>query len=122
MARGLAREPGEIRVDEVGERRLLDVGGHAHDDARCRHLMQIEKDAARGRDDDDGDQHPRQRAAVGLHQRVEGVLDDERIAAGCGCQARGEGESQGDLAPARPDPVGDEAPQRALRPRIELER
>ena len=88
MARGLAREAGEVGIDEVGEGRLLDVGGHAHDDARRRHLVEIEEDAACGRHDDDGDQHPRQRAAVALHQRVERVLDDERIAAGGGCQAR----------------------------------
>ena len=87
-----------------------------------RHLVQIEEDAARGRDQHDGGQHPRQHAAVRLHQRIEGVLDDERVAAGRGRQARREDEGQGDLAPARPDPVGDKAPQRALRPLVEDER
>ena len=59
--------------------------------------------------------------AVGLHQRVEGVLDDEGVAAGRRRKTGREGEGHCDIAPAREDPIGDKAPQSALRLLVEDE-
>ncbi len=122
VARRLPGEAREVGVDEMGEGRLLDIGDHARDDARARHLMQIEEDAAQRRDHDDGGQHPGQDLAVGPHQRVEGMLDDERIAAGGGGEPRGKEQRDQDLPPAGPYPIIDEAAQRAARALVEGER
>ena len=46
------RLPGDARIvgiDQMGERRLLDVGDHAQHDARGGHLMQVQEQAARRR-------------------------------------------------------------------------
>jgi hypothetical protein len=84
----LTRQAGVVRGDQMREGRLLDVGRHAHHDAGARHVMQIEQNAARGRDSDDRGQDQRQHVGVVPHQhRIEGVLDDERVAAGRRCQA-----------------------------------
>jgi hypothetical protein len=88
-ARGLARKSGEVGRDEMLERKLLHVGGNAHDDAVGRHRLQIEQNAANGRGDDDGRKHPAQLREVAAGERVERILQDFRIdGRGRGKQAR----------------------------------
>ena len=112
-------EPGEVGGDRVGEGRASGCRwSMPHDDAVGGHRLQVEEQLRTSGRADDGRQHPGQRSPrlARLHQRVERQLDDHRIAAGGGRQtARSAPARPGQLAPARPHPVGEEAGEQPAR-------
>ncbi len=119
--RRVARNPRQVRRHEVGEADPLHVRREPHHDAVGFHGLRIEQNAAQHGRHHDGGQHVAQHALLILHQHVEGRLDDHRVGAGDGGQQAGEDHGGGQLAPARVDPLLEEAVEQPAAAVVERE-
>ncbi len=118
----IARQPREVRADQMRERQLLHVGRLAHDDTVGLDRLQVEKERAQHGDADDGAEHVEQRALLLLHQRVERRLDDHRVGARRRGEHRGQQQREQQLAPARRDPLAGEPLEQPQLLRVDGER